>query len=371
MEVSVMVYFLVFALFNHIYEDNDSLIVIDDSLIICGYHQYAVKVHISTKGRLDVRPWDYADSTGWLLLESPLITIEDSSSIIGLGSGYWGGRTGHANGLGPGYGSAGAMGGGGGAGYGGAGGQGGDTNPGLGGSPYGDSADTLIDMGSGGGAGYLSAADGWGGNGGAKVYLRGGGVFIDSSYIQTNGGNGAEGGFEAGGGGSGGGVMILADSIFISYAEFNANGGSGGDAPGGGGGGAGGGRIKMFYVSRLDTSHLGLSVEPGPAGSGMYGSPEPGMPGSIYIAPITGIEERVQEPPKQHNVSTYLVRNGIELTVTHAPITLMMYDASGRVVKTFMLTNDTGFIDLCDLSQGVYFLKSTDNRTFGKIILLK
>ncbi|UCG91775.1 MAG: T9SS type A sorting domain-containing protein [candidate division WOR-3 bacterium] len=370
-----MVYFVVLALCSFIFEDGDSLIVDNDSLIICGNHVYNYEVRVRNAGKLKVRQWGYLDTLGWLVLNAPLIVIEDSSSIIGSGCGFWGGSTTHPDGFGPGYGGSGPQGGGGGGGYGGEGGDGGDDNSGSGGSSYGDSADTLINIGSGGGAGRLSVVDGFGGAGGAEVSLRGNEIIFDSSFIETKGQKGEDGALEAGGGGSGGGIMIRADIASIHYTSMNADGGSGGNQSfGGGGGGAGGGRIKIFYVANLDTSHLDLSVEAGAGGSSGYGiaESESGMPGSIYIAQITGIEEVVQATPLQHGVKTSLARNSIGITIQHTPTTLMIYDVSGRLVKTFRLTNNTEIIDLHDLKQGVYFLKFAGvNKTLGKIVLLK
>ncbi len=367
-----MVYFMVLALSCYIYEDSDSLIVNNDSLTICGNHLYNLEVHILNGGKLKVRQWGYEDTLGWLVLNAPVIIIEDSSSIIGSGRGYWGGSTGHPDGFGPGYGSAGPMGGGGGGAYGGSGGDGGDASPGSGGSPYGDPTDTLIDIGSGGGAGFLSAVDGRGGDGGAKIYLHGDAIFVDSSYIQTDGNNGADGGYEAGGGGSGGGIMILADSIFISYSELDANGGDGGNAAGGGGGGGGGGRIKIFYGSHLDTSNLASSVSGGAGGFGSFGSGEAGTSGSVYIEELIGIKEIVQKIITDRVIISNPVRNGARVVVKSVPHTLYIYDVSGRLVKTFKLKDNTEFIDLHDLKQGIYFLKSAEeNKTLGKIVLLK
>lgn len=261
---------LVSVLIGYVYQDADSLIVIDDSLVICGTHQYNIKVHITNKGILKVTQWSgAADSFGVLCLNAPLIMIQDSSSIIGSELGYKGAyMNSHPWGYGPGGGSAGGVSGGagGGAGYGGDGGNGGDYYGGNGGSAYGDPQDTLIDMGSGGGAGRLSAVDGCGGNGGAKIYLRGQKIIIDTSDIETNGQKGYDGSIEAGGGGSGGGIMLWADSIVIHSSALSANGGDGGNTYGfGGGGGAGGGRIKIFYSSQLNTSNLILSAQGGAA----------------------------------------------------------------------------------------------------------
>lgn len=367
------------VLIGYIYEDGDSLIINDDSLVICGNHQYNIKVHVANNGKLKVRPWSGAtDSTGWLFLNAPLILIQDSSSINGSKSGYHGGDSTHANGYGPGHGEVGGIsgGGGGGAGYGGNGGDGGDVDPGAGGNAYGNSSDTLIDMGSGGGAGYyLSAVDGFGGDGGAKAYVRAQKIIIDSSYIEINGEEGYEGtiGLEAGGGGSGGGIMLWADSNMIYNCTINANGGAGGSSSFGGGGGAGGGRVKIFYSSYLDTSGLVLSAQGGAGGNGGFGNGEPGMPGTIYIGPVMGITEIVSKPNIiRFKIQSNPVREGITITIEDPPILLRLYDVSGQIAKTFRLKNNTEFIHLDDLRQGVYFVKSNgENTTVGKIILLK
>jgi hypothetical protein len=63
-----MIYLTIFSLFfGYIYEDNDSLIVQNDSLVICGDHQYNIKIHISNAGKLKVTRWSAAaDSFGIL-----------------------------------------------------------------------------------------------------------------------------------------------------------------------------------------------------------------------------------------------------------------------------------------------------------------
>lgn len=365
--------FLVSFLINYIYEDSDSLIVIDDSLTICGEHHYTTKIDISL-GTLIVRQWDGTDSTGWLFLNAPFIHLHDSSTIDGSGSGYRGGTVSHPDGHGPGYGESGSGngGGGGGAGYGGSGGAGGDLYPGAGGSTYGSDADTFIDMGSGGGAGRLSAVDGPGGNGGAKVYLHGQRIRVDSSYIYVHGQRGLDGALEAGGGGSGGGIMVLGDSVFIQYSAFNADGGAGGDASFGGGGGAGGGRIKIFYTSDIDTSDMHLSVTEGAAGSGAYGTPESGTPGSTYIELIIGITEQVTTSTPRIQMHTNPTRNGVFITLDKVPIVLRLYDISGRIVKQLRLTQKNEYIRLNGIGQGVYFLTvGRESRPIGKIILIR
>ena len=49
-----------------IYEDADSLIVNNDSFLICGLHQYNVKVNLINNARITVRSWNGSDSSGWL-----------------------------------------------------------------------------------------------------------------------------------------------------------------------------------------------------------------------------------------------------------------------------------------------------------------
>lgn len=370
----MIIFMLVSTLIGYIYEDSDSLIVYNDSLIISGYHHYNIKIHIANYGRLKVRPWDgTTDSTGWLSLNAPSILIQASSSINGSESGYQGGHTsGHPYGYGPGYGGSGTSGGGGGAGHGGVGGIGGDVTPGAGGDAYGEASDTLIDMGSGGGAGRLGFVDGPGGNGGAKICVRGQKITLDSSAIETDGQRGFDGALEAGGAGSGGGIMVWADTIVIHNATLNANGGNGGDAEFGGGGGAGGGRIKIFSSSSFDTSGMVLSVGEGAAGTGTYGDPEPGMPGSIYIGPVLGVMEIVQKPVMSFIVHSTLVKNSVKITIQNPPLFLKVYDISGRIAKSFWLKNKVEHISLRDLRQGIYFLRLDDECNFvGKIILLK
>lgn len=348
-------------------------------MVICGNHQYNIKVHISNKGVLKVKQWSgAADSTGWLLLNAPLILIQDSSSINGSKTGYRGGNNTHPDGYGPGYGGAGGISGGAGGGgaYGGNGGAGGDIYPGAGGSAYGNAQDTLIDIGSGGGAGrYLSVVDGFGGSGGAMIYLRAQKITMDSSYIETDGEDGHVGtsvGFEAGGGGSGGGIMLWADSVIIHHSALNSNGGNGANSEFGGGGGAGGGRIKIFYTNYLDTTYVATSAQEGVAGTGAYGSPEPGSPGTIHVAQIIGIKEIASELEPKFSLQSHIVRYQAIVHVTEPPVILHLYNAAGCLVKSFRLEKTTEYLRLSDLAQGVYFLKAglKDNRV-EKIILLK
>src|SRR4030042_2314918 len=167
-------------LLTYIYEDSDSLIVINDSLTICGYHQYNSQVKVQNS-RLTISKYMPAyDTTGWLYLNAPAITLQENTYINGTAMGYYGGTNSSPNGLGPGGGYAGSTsgGGGGGGGYGGNGGNGGGK-PGAGGNAYGNAFDTLIYMGSGGGAGRLSGVEGFGGAGGACLSLHANSRTID------------------------------------------------------------------------------------------------------------------------------------------------------------------------------------------------
>jgi len=372
-----MVYLLIFSiLFGYVYEDADSLIVQNDSLVMCGDHQYNIKVHISQGGKLKVRQWSAAaDSFGKLNLYAPRIIIEDLSWIIGSESGYWGAYiNSHPQGYGPGGGNAGGVSGGAGGGgaYGGNGGMGGDNYGGTGGIAYGDPADTLIDMGSGGGCGRLSALDGPGGDGGAQIFLRAQHILIDSCSIASNGQRGYDGSVEAGGGGAGGGIMLLADTVTIHFTGIAVNGGNGGDASFGGGGGAGGGRIKIFYTALLDTINMSLLAQAGAAGSGAYGNPQPGSPGSIHIEQIIGIQEYVAGNIRRFSLRSNIIKNHAFVDIPQPPLDLKLYDVTGRTIRVFKLTEQLNRLYLGDLVPGIYFLKScSGTSTFEKIIVLK
>ena len=365
----------ILILMNYVYEDADSLIVDNDSLVICGFHQYNIKVMINNAGKLKVRPWSAAaDSFGKLELNAPLITIQSSSSIIGSDAGYSGAYSNsHPQGYGPGGGEAGGVSGGGGGGgaYGGNGGTGGDNYPGAGGIAYGSPSDTIIDIGSGGGAGRLSALDGPGGNGGAEIYLRAQNIIIDSSYIEANGQRGYDGSLEAGGGGAGGGVMVWADTTILHNILIAANGGNGGDASFGGGGGGSGGRIKIFYTSLIDTAQCTYTVQGGAPGTGAYGTPEAGENGTIYIDHIVGIKEVVQQPV-QLQILTNPIRKVLKIKTNNPPARVDIFDAAGCFVKTFHLNNYIEYIPLDGLEEGVYFIKgNTCNHYSGKFVVLK
>ncbi len=363
----MLIFINVFLFFSYIYEDSDSLLVVNDSLVICGYHQYNRKVHLVNNAKLKVQQWNGIDSTGRVILQAPFIYIHNSM-IDGSGKGYSGGTNTHPDGYGPGCGYAGTGGGGGGGAYGGAGGDGGDLDPGAGGSPYGNLSDTVINMGSGGGAGRLGLVDGFGGNGGALIYLKGQRMIIDSSQILSLGLYGYDGGYEAGGGGSGGGIKMQADTLRIRYSSVLASGGAGGNADGGGGGGGGGGRIKGFFAI-LDTNHLSLSVSGGAGGYGGYGNGEDGSVGTIFFGPLVVVEENIVDNSLKAKVQSLITKGRLNGFFKKNPDKILIYNIMGRLVK--IGENTENEIDVSDLKNGVYFLKLPGEKKLMKFILIK
>lgn len=367
-----MIYVVLLYLVGYIYEDADSLIVDNDSFTICGEHTYNIKVLIRNNGHITLRPWNGSpDSTGWLVIRAPLFELNDTSSINGSYAGYQGGTNIHADGYGPGYGGSGMSGGGGGAGYGGYGGDGGDTDPGLGGLPYGSSSDTVIQMGSGGGAGRLSQIEGFGGNGGGQIVIRAQNFHGQNADIISDGEAGADAGLEAGGGGSGGGIMIWADSVFLHTVAIRANAGHGGSAAFGGGGGGGGGRIKVFYNTHLDTADLVMSAAYGLGGTGGYGDGEPGTSGTLYVDYPVGVEVRQTAPMTRFNPVMNPVSSHIAVHSESLPVTLVLYDLTGRIVKKSTLTKSFQTIPVDEVPDGVYIL-TAEHRTESsyKVIIL-
>lgn len=363
-------------LLGYVYEDSDSLLVDNDTLTICGSHQYALKVHLKNHAQLFVRGATGApDSTGWLILNAPLVVMTGYSSIDGSERGHKGGfMNSHPWGYGPGGGSAGGVSGGAGGGgaYGGDGGAGGDFG-GAGGIAYGDSADTLIDLGSGGGSGRLSVVISNGGAGGAMVSMRGQRITLDTAHIDVRGQNGEPGaGLEASGGGAGGGILIWADTVMLWHVDLFASGGNGGDAAFGGGGGAGGGRVKILYSSLLDTSGTAHFVNGGNAGTGSYGNPQPGMPGSFYVGTQTGIHEIVSVVQSAVMIDPNPARGMIRFSTDRPPEEVIIYESTGRVVMTAWLAHRSGTLDLSNLKPGIYFLRSEAlGGSITKIVLLR
>jgi hypothetical protein len=365
--------------FGYIYEDSDSLLIENDTLTMCGVHQYTLKVHLTDSARLFVRSASGStDSTGWLILNAPLIVIRDSSSIIGSARGYKGGYTNsHPWGYGPGGGSAGGVSGGGGGGgaYGGNGGVGGDIYGGSGGIAYGDSADTLIEMGSGGGAGRLTVVISNGGSGGASISLQGECVMLDSSTIETNGQNGETGlaGLEGSGAGAGGGVRIWTDTVAMHHVTIDVRGGAGGDAAYGGGGGGSGGRIKIFYTTEIDTSGVAYFVAGGNGGQGnpQFPASSAGDSGSLYIGVFTGINELITQNLPALSIRPNPVRNMVNITIEKFPTTARLYDVSGRLIMKLELLQERERVDLSALRCGIYFMVIENHPSQpGKIVVI-
>ncbi|MGB9719973.1 MAG: hypothetical protein ACPL28_00630 [bacterium] len=361
--------FFIIFLVGYIYEDSDSLLISDDSLVICGYHQYNLKVHLTNNTILKVRSWNGTDSTGKVILQAPFIYIHNSM-IDGAGMGYAGGTNTHPDGYGPGYGHAGVGGGGGGGAYGGAGGEGGDLDPGAGGAPYGNISDTVINMGSGGGAGRLGSVDGFGGKGGSLIYLKAQKIIVDTSSILSSGLRGNDGSYEAGGGGSGGGVKMQADTVRLRYSTVLAKGGAGGDAAGGGGGGAGGGRIKVFYTV-VDTNNLNLSVSGGNGGLGGFGNGENGSAGSIYFGPLVALEEAGQDELPVFYIQPRIISGWAIIYSEKDSGDLLIYDSVGRLAKKMRITCRIQKFDMSELQNGVYFAKINGCKSITKIVLVK
>lgn len=356
--MAVLLYIIFIS--GYIYEDGESLIVYHDTLTICGPHNYGQKVHLADTARLRVRPWTGSDSTGWLALNAPDIRIEGSSVINGNAAGFWGGTNTNPDGYGPGSGAAGNPGGGagGGAGYGGAGGDGGGS-PGSAGIAYGNISDTVIEMGSGGGAGRLGGVEGFGGNGGGFICLRAGRLVVDSSSLAASGETGDTAAMVAGGGGSGGGIIVWADTVTINAVFIAADGGPGGPVDpeyGFGGGGAGGGRIKIFYTSHIDTTDLALSVQAGAAGIGGWGNGLPGSPGTVHVDQLVGALEIATGARPTFSVQPNPARNTVVMKVPAAPVGCKVFDATGRQVMAFVVTETAAGVDFSALPRGVYFL---------------
>lgn len=366
--------FIICTLFTYVYEDSDSLIVDNDSLMICGQHEYNILVDIRNNGVLLVRQWSpAADSLGRLEINAPLIILRAGSLINGSNRGPLGGYlNAHPWGYGSGGGGAGGVSGGagGGGGYGGNGGMGGDLYGGTGGVLYGTPADTLIEPGSGGGAGRLSVVDGIGGNGGALVSLRGFQVLVDSSRIEVMGQRGSDGSLEAGAGGSGGGILIRADSIAIYHSELFVDGACGGDASFGGGGGGAGGRIKIFYGVTLDTIGNIMSASGGSAGAGLYGNPQSGENGTVYFHQIVGITSFCEVPVRDIHFPNP-AKTTLTITTDRTPCSYELYDITGRRVMCFGISERSMSIDLTHVPAGVYLLKRNDERLTSTIIVVK
>ena len=371
----------------------DSLVITSpDTLQLKARHRYNAAVLIYQGGRLFVMPVSGSpgDSSGFLWLEAPLIQVSDSARIIADGRGYRGGIPNGGNGLGPGGGRGGlTFAGGGGGGYGGSGGRGGPSNGGgVGGPAYDSTGGPTVSPGSGGGAGNQDG--GPGGRGGGALMLTANNLTLTAvTWIGASGESASDTTTEGGGGGSGGGIYLRASNLFLR-GMLRASGGEGGDGGDNGGGGGGGGRIKIYYQT-LDTVGSGHTVAGGQGGYATIGDPGlPGNPGTIYWASFSGVEE-VEQPkgPTQGYAVTVFPNPSPGPCVfrfssipREASLTLELYDPIGRLVRILnagpggpkpseVLHWDGRDEAGREVSSGVYFYRTRDGRTQGKVLVLR
>ncbi|MDD5530463.1 MAG: T9SS type A sorting domain-containing protein [bacterium] len=309
------------------------------------------------------------------------IIVNTSSYIIADEKGYC-----HNQGTGYGhYGSSSH--GAGGAGYGNIGGYGtyhtqGGT--GDGGIMYGDSlmADSL---GSGGGdwantGGYRYG----GGNGGGLIELEcDSGTIVLNGTVSVNGSDGTEKSGYAGGGASGGSVLLFAKYL-KGVGIINAKGGDGGSISNCNAGGGAGGRV-MFY--RDSTEFAGtVSVIGGDAGgtgatAGGIGTfkqdilPQSFTPVSyVNNAGLPFVFKMFQNYPNPFRNKT-TIKYQIPLT---SKVSLMLYDLTGRCVKTLVNEEQVpGYykaeLNSKDYPTGIYFakFKAGEYKETKKLILMK
>jgi hypothetical protein len=319
----------------------DSLVITSpDTLQLKAGHYYNRAVLITQGGRLFVTPvsGNPGDSSGFLLLEAPLIQVTDSARIIADGRGYKGGVPEGGNGLGPGKGFGGAAyAAGGGGGYGGQGGRGGPpSGGGAGGAAY-DSS--LIASGSGGGAG--NQGGGAGGRGGGAIILMGDNFCTITGTLSALGENADPTQIEGGGGGSGGGIMVQAPTVVLR-GVLSASGGNGGDGGDNGGGGGGGGRLKIFHQV-LDTEGIQHSVSGGQGGFGTIGEQGfPGSPGTIIWAFYDGVKDSISPKTPIQRFAVTVAPNPAPRAcefrfskgAQHSRLALDLFDVTGRLVRT-------------------------------------
>ncbi len=367
----------------------DSLVITSpDTLQLKAHHLYNRAVLIVQGGRLFVTPVSPSpgDSSGFLWLEAPLIQVTDSAKIIADGRGYRGGNPEGGNGLGPGGGRGGlTFAGGGGGGYGGSGGRGGPANGGgAGGVTYDYS---FPDPGSGGGAG--NQGGGAGGRGGGAIRLYAISNCTITGTFSAIGENADPTQIEGGGGGSGGGIFILAPTLVLR-GVLAGSGGNGGDGGDNGGGGGGGGRLRALCLN-LDTTGLRYSVAGGQGGYATIGEPGlPGNPGTVYIQQQQGVEEKGVSDVSEVRSSVTAVpnpsRGQCEFRFSSiskgATLALELYDPIGRLVRTLdagpggpkpskVIHWDGRDEAGREVSSGLYFYRTRDGRTRGKVLVLR
>ena len=364
----------------------DSLVITSpDTLQLKARHHYNQAVLIYQGGRLFVTPVSGSpgDSSGFLWLDSPLIQVTDSAKIIADGRGYRGGNPEGGNGLGPGGGRGGlTFAGGGGGGYGGSGGRGGPANGGgAGGVAYDLSQ---IDPGSGGGAG--NQGGGAGGRGGGAILLDGGFTCNITGTLSALGENADPTQIEGGGGGSGGRIYVHGYTLVLR-GILDGSGGNGGDGGDNGGGGGGGGRLTFEYTG-IDTTGISYSVAGGQGGFATIGEPGlPGNPGVVLWWPPPGVEEGgipyFSGASSRGVVTPNPSRGQCEFRFSSIPrgasLALELYDPTGRLVRTLdagpkpseVLHWDGRDEAGREVSSGVYFYRTRDGRTQGKVLVLR
>jgi hypothetical protein len=366
----------------------DSLVITSpDTLQLKARHYYNAAVLIVQGGRLFVTPVSGSpgDSSGLLWLNAPLIQVLDSAKIIADGRGYRGGNPEGGNGLGPGGGRGGlTFAGGGGGGYGGSGGRGGPANGGGAGGPANDSS--LIFPGSGGGAG--NQGGGAGGRGGGAILLMGDDSCTITGTLSALGENADPTQIEGGGGGSGGGIYLRATFLTLR-GVVSSTGGYGGDGGDNGGGGGGGGRLRFVcWSGGLDTTGIRFSVAGGQGGYATIGEPGlPGNPGTVDWWLWMGVEEKGVSQVSGVRSSVAVVPNPsrgqcefrFSSVPREAPLALELYDPIGRLVRTLdagpkpseVLRWDGRDEAGREISSGVYFYRTRDGRTQGKVLVLR
>jgi hypothetical protein len=194
---------------------------------------------------------------------------------------------------------------------------------------------------------------------------------------------------EGGGGGSGGGIYIQAPNVTLR-GVLSGTGGNGGDGGDNGGGGGGGGRLKITCIS-LDTTGLWFSVAGGQGGYATIGEPGlPGNPGTVEWRRVPGVEEREIS-------DIFGIRSGLTVVPNPsrgecefrfssiprgAPLALELYDPIGRLVRTLdagpggpkpteVIHWDGRDEAGREVSSGVYFYRTRDGRTQGKVLVLR
>ena len=246
--------------------DSGSILASGDTITVAGSNALALLFQGSATlaGTIDV-----SGSNGIDAIQNDVTGIGG----VGVAGGGRGGNGGPfssgQDGIGPGHGVVGSnsasvsgVGSGSGAGFGTMGGQGGAAvtfRPG--GMPYGDPLRALLYAGSGGGGGGGRGNERLGGGGGA-----GGGAIeigaltsleFEGASIFANGGDGSEG-FSGGGGGSGGGILLHAFDVSVDQGTLiQANGGDGSVPTNIGGCGAAG-RIEFLHHSNGSFANLGI-----------------------------------------------------------------------------------------------------------------